>query len=475
MTVLMIVIFLVGYILITIEHSININKAAVALCIGSVLWIIYMFISPELVPLVSTEAFHHYIANHPYLADADLTEQVHSFVVNYQILEGLGDISETILFLMSAMIIVEFIDSHGGFTVISDHITTKDKRRLLWLIAFLTFFMSAVLDNLTTTIIMIMLLRKLLPDVKERWLFGSIVVLAANSGGAWSPIGDVTTIMLWIKGNVTVKVVPSLILPSLVSVIIPTWIAQRYVKGGVQDKKHISDTEHHSINEIFQMKERLRILLLGVGFLVLTPVFKIITHLPPFIWLLLSVSLLWIYSEVIYNKKNQIHEDLKLRLIKVLGRLDFATILFFLGILFAVDALKSAGILSELSGQLAKYMPNIYAQGVFIGILSSIVDNVPLVAAAIGMYPVVELSQLSTASNPEFLQNFVTDGTFWHLLAYCAGVGGSILIVGSAAGVVLMGLERVSFGWYLKRISLLVFVGYIAGVGVYILQNMLVQ
>jgi Na+/H+ antiporter NhaD/arsenite permease-like protein len=335
--------------------------------------------------------------------------------------------------------------------------------------------MSAVLDNLTTTIVMIMLTRRIIREPRERWLFGSIIVIAANSGGAWSPIGDVTTIMLWVKGNITASIIPQLFFPSLVSMIAPVFVAQFLLKGNIQEEE-ISQTEEKENSELLlhmQKKDRLGILIFGVSILVLSPVFKGVTHLPPFIGLLLGVSLLWIYTEILYNQKNQLNENLKLRVSKVLGRIDFSTLMFFLGILLAVDALQSAGILQQSSAFMAQHLPNVYAQAYAIGLLSAIVDNVPLVAAAIGMYPVLDPAALSTMADPVFMQNFVEDGVFWHFLAYCAGVGGSILIIGSAAGVVFMGLEKVPFGWYLKRISLIALIGYTFGAGAYILQQVI--
>lgn len=474
MTGLMIILFLAGYLLITIEHKININKAAIGLLTGSVLWIIYMYAAPSLVPLVSGEAFKEYISSSPSLMKNTFIEQIRSFVLSHQIIESIGEISETLLFLMAAMTIVEFIDSHSGFYFVSDIITTKNKKRLLWIVSFATFFMSALLDNLTTTIIMIMLLRKLLNEKQDRWIFGSMVVIAANSGGAWSPIGDVTTIMLWVKGNLSMAVVPTLILPSLVSMIVPVLISQRFLKGDISENQMEVFEDSIPSEPDFKVRERFSILILGVGLLVLTPVFKMITHLPPFIWLLFSVGVMWIYSELFYNRR-KIDEAKEWRVGRVLSKIDFSTIMFFLGILFAVEALRHAGILTNMSNLLAAYMPNVYAQCLSIGILSSIVDNVPLVAAAIAMYPVVDSALVSTMANPQFMQNFVADGVFWHFLAYTAGIGGSILIVGSAAGVILMGLEKVTFGWYLKRISLIAFIGYMAGAAVYILQQMFIS
>ena len=470
----MILIFIAGYLFITMEHTLRINKASIALLIGTLLWIIYVYLAPSIVLSVSPEAFNHYINSHTDLQAHPFAVQVRHFVIDHQILESIGDISETLFFLLAAMTIVELIDVHGGFTYITDKITTRRKRKLLWLISFITFFMSAILDNLTTTIVMIMLAKRIIPEERERWIFGSMIVIAANSGGAWSPIGDVTTIMLWVKGNISSAIIPQLFLPSLVSMIVPVFAVQFFLKGSIKEDHTLSEQEESS--ELFhymQKKDRLGILVFGVSILVLSPVFKAVTHLPPFIGLLLGVSLLWIYTEVMYNHKDKLNENLKLRVSKVFGRIDFSTLMFFLGILLAVDALQSAGILQNASLFMAEHIPNVYAQSYSIGILSAIVDNVPLVAAAIGMYPVTDMASVGAMADPVFMQNFVEDGVFWHFLAYCAGVGGSILIIGSAAGVVFMGLEKVSFGWYLKRISIVALIGYTVGAGVYILQNML--
>ncbi|HMM17971.1 MAG TPA: sodium:proton antiporter NhaD [Petrimonas sp.] len=471
----MIFLFIAGYLFIAMEHTIKVNKASIALLIGTLLWVIYVYLAPSTVLSVSPDAFNHYIHSHPELQHYAFGIQVRHFVIDHQILESIGDISEMLFFLLAAMTIVELIDVHGGFTYITEKITTRKKRRLLWLISFITFFMSAVLDNLTTTIVMIMLTRRIIREPRERWLFGSIIVIAANSGGAWSPIGDVTTIMLWVKGNITASIIPQLFFPSLISMVAPVFVAQFLLKGNIQEKEIPLTEEKENADLLFHMqkKDQLGILIFGVSILVLSPVFKGVTHLPPFIGLLLGVSLLWIYTEILYNQKNQLNENLKLRVSKVLGRIDFSTLMFFLGILLAVDALQSAGILQQSSAFMAQHLPNVYAQAYAIGLLSAIVDNVPLVAAAIGMYPVLEPAALSTMADPVFMQNFVEDGVFWHFLAYCAGVGGSILIIGSAAGVVFMGLEKVPFGWYLKRISLIALIGYTFGAGAYILQQVI--
>lgn len=470
----MIVIFLIGYLLIALEHPLKLNKSGTALLTGITLWVIYTISAPDLVPNASFEEFEKYIKSFPALANLPYEEQVVKYVVEHQILESIGDIAETLIFLIGAMIIVELIDVHGGFMFITNRITTKDKRKLLVMIASLTFFMSAVLDNLTTAIVMIVLIGKLIGNYKERWVFGSIIIIAANSGGAWSPIGDITTIMLWVRGNIsTSATIPHLFLPSLISALVPVLIARKFLHGDVSSPHNIRDkNEDNDLLKELKTKEKFSILILGVGCLLFVPIFKTITHLPPFMGILFGVSILWIYTEIMY-RRNSVPEELKLRLSKVVHRIDGATLLFFLGILLAVDALRCAGILDSFSTWMDVNIGNVYAVNLIIGALSAIVDNVPLVAGAIGMYPVATEAMVAASADPAYMINFVQDGIFWQFLAYCAGVGGSMLIIGSAAGVVVMGLEKIDFIWYLKRISLLAMLGYLAGAGVYILQNMI--
>ncbi len=318
---------------------------------------------------------------------------------------------------------------------------------------------------------MVMLMRKLLGNYKERWVFGSVIIIAANSGGAWSPIGDVTTIMLWVRGNISSSsTIPHLILPSLVSMIVPVLIMMRFLHGKVTPPDAFTYNENDKLLKELRTKEKLSILILGVLCLIFVPIFKTITHLPPFMGILMGVGILWIYTELMY-KRNIVNEDLKLRLSKIVRRIDGATLLFFLGILLAVDALRCSGVLTDFAFWLDETVGNVYAVNLIIGTLSAVVDNVPLVAGAIGMYPVATDAIIATATDPTYMANFVQDGIFWQILAYCAGVGGSMLIIGSAAGVVVMGLERINFIWYLKNISLLALIGYLAGAGVYILQN----
>ncbi len=439
----MIILFLVGYLMIALEHPLKINKAGTALLLGTILWVMYSRLAP--LPTIEQELLH-----------------------------SVGEIAETLIFLIGAMITVELIDSHGGFTFITRYITTTDKRKLLLAIATITFFLSAVLDNLTTSIVMIMLLRKLVGNYKERWVFGSIIIIAANSGGAWSPIGDVTTIMLWVRGNIsTSATIPNLILPSIVSALVPVLFAMRFLHGKVTPPRVIAGgDENNALLEKLLPKTKLSILILGLFCLLFVPIFKTITHLPPFMGILLGVGVLWLYTERMYAR-TPVDEELKLRLSKVVHRIDGTTLLFFLGILLAVDALRCVGILGDFALWLDQSVGNVYVVNLIIGTLSAIVDNVPLVAGAMGMYPVATDAMIAAAPDPAYMMNFAQDGVFWQFLAYCAGVGGSMLIIGSAAGVVVMGLERINFIWYLKNISLLALLGYLTGAGVYVLQNML--
>ncbi|MDL2277655.1 sodium:proton antiporter NhaD [Parabacteroides sp. OttesenSCG-928-G07] len=469
----MIIVFLVGYLCIALEHPLKINKAATALLTGTILWVIYVFAAPSLIPEVSIEAFREFLKHRPELANGSFTDQAVRFVVDHQVLESIGEIAETLIFLIGAMITVELIDSHGGFLFITNRITTRDKRKLLVWIAFLTFFMSAALDNLTTSIVMIMLIRKIIGNYKERWVFGSMIIIAANSGGAWSPIGDVTTIMLWVRGNITTgETIPNLIIPSLVSMIIPLLLMLPRLHGQVTPPNFYVSHDNDTLLKELRTREKFFIFILGVSCLLFVPVFKTVTHLPPFLGILFGVGVLWLYTELMYSK-NHIEEDLKLRLSKVVGRIDGSTLLFFLGILLAVDSLRWAGILDSFSTWLDATVGNVYLVNIIIGAMSAIVDNVPLVAGAIGMYPIATETMVAAAADPAYMANFMQDGLFWQFLTYCAGVGGSMLIIGSAAGVIVMGLERINFIWYLKNITWMVAIGYLAGAGVYILQNML--
>lgn len=442
MIIAMILIFVLGYLCIALEHKFRIDKAAIALVMCGALWTIFSLFG-------------------------------HDAQIGTELIEHLGDTSEILFFLVGAMTIVDLIDRHGGFSIITDHITTHNKRKLLWVLALITFFMSAVLDNMTTTIIMVMLLRRVVANYKERWIFASVIIIAANSGGAFSPIGDVTTIMLWMRGNVTsLPLIGSLFLPSIISVVIPTALASRFISNknkGEQKQLPVANPLPPHVGP----RLRKYILILGVGGLLFVPVFKALTGLPPYLGMLISLGALWVFTEAVYNRKRNMEESIKNRVSKVLKHIDMPTILFFLGILMSVSALQSAGLLTDFANFLDTNIHEVYTIAGITGLLSAVVDNVPLVAACMGMYPIVDPATLATSLDPTYMQAFVQDGIFWHLLAYCAGVGGSILIIGSAAGVVAMGLEKISFGWYLKRISLLALTGYLSGIVVIFLQHLI--
>jgi Na+/H+ antiporter NhaD/arsenite permease-like protein len=431
---LMLVVFVLGYAAIAFEHQLKIDKAAAALITGVLTWTLYVLAS----------------------------NNIHE--VEGQLLHHLSEISSILFFLIGAMTIVELVDAHEGFSVITDRIKTTNKVKLMWIIGILSFFFSAALDNLTTSIVMVSLLRKLIEDKKQRWFFAGMVVVAANAGGAWSPIGDVTTTMLWIKGQISAgAVIQSLIVPSLATLLAPLAILSFRLKGNVERPMKSENAEHYT--DPTTPFERNFVFFAGVAGLIFVPVFKTVTHLPPFMGMMLSLGVLWIITDILHRRKpSEIRHHLSP--IGVLQKIDTPSVLFFLGILLAVASLQSMGQLGDLANALdhsigTDTQNGVYVVGLIIGLLSAIVDNVPLVAAAMGMYEVTETGL------------FMQDGTFWQFLAYCAGTGGSALIIGSAAGVAVMGLEKIPFGWYVKNITLLALVGYIAGAGVYILQNML--
>lgn len=440
LTALIVAVFVLGYFLIAIESLTKINKAAIALLMFVGCWTIFMFDPGQ------------------YLATAigDKIPQAVSEVIEHH----LGTTSTTLFFLMGAMTIVELVDQNGGFNFVRDLMRTTSKRSLLWRIAIMTFFLSAILDNLTTSIVMIMILRKLVSDHKDRIKYASLVIIAANSGGAFSPIGDVTTIMLWNKGLITAAgVIKEILIPSVVSMVIPAFIMQYTLKGKLG---YAATPQAATSASDLTARQRKVIFFLGVGGLIFVPIFKSITHLPPFVGILLVLGVLWTVSEIFYRHLGHTEEKgaMQKRVTNMLSRIDMSTILFFLGILMAVACLETIGVLVQLGqGLNIVFEGNHFLVTGIIGVLSSIVDNVPLVAGCMGMYPM--------AATGDFAQ----DGIFWQLLAYCAGVGGSMLIIGSAAGVVVMGLEKITFGWYMKHISWIAFVGYLAGIVCYFVQR----
>ncbi len=459
---LLLVIFVIGYLAISLEHPLKVDKTATALLLGMTMWVIYALGAESIVPEAAGSKFENFLAENPSLTNESLHGQTMKYILNVDIVEHLGDICQTILFLIGAMTIVELIDVHGGFRIITDRITTRRKVKLLWVISFTTFFMSAILDNLTTTIVMIMLLRKLIANKKERWLYAACIVIAANSGGAWSPIGDVTTIMLWVGGNVTTGSLMSyVLLPSLVSLLVPLFVVSRSLKGNLSPVKNVANVDNG-----ISTGERNTIFFFGVSALIFVPVFKSISHQPPVVGMLFSLGVPWVFTEIFYNAKS-LEKAREQRLPKVISRVNMPSILFFLGILMAVAVLQSTGDLKWLASSLDEHVHNVYVIDSLLGVLSSIVDNVPLVAASMGMYPVADPAATGYAAN------FVVDGTFWELLSYCAGVGGSIMIIGSAAGVIAMGLEKISFGWYLRKFSLLALAGYFSGIIIYVIEKLI--
>ena len=456
MFILMVVVFVLGYTAIALEHPLKVDKAASALIIGTLCWVLYILGAEDILHLGFSPSWAAFVASHP---DVHGIHAVHDFIVDYEIIHHLGEISEILFFLLGAMTIVEVVDQHDGFKIITDKIKTTNKVKLLWILSFLTFFMSALLDNLTTTIVIVALLRKLVDDKETRWFFASMVVLAANAGGAWSPIGDVTTIMLWIGGQITAGgIIVNVFLPSLVAAIVPMVILSLTMKGNITRPKIDNDEVEYTTQY-----ERILFLVIGISGLLFVPIFKTVTHLPPYMGMLLSLGVIWVISEVVHKDKPLYIKE-KLKVVAILRKVDVPTVLFFLGILSAVAALQSAGHLNIMATFLDKNLENVYLIDLAIGVLSSIVDNVPLVAGSMGMYPIAEAG--AVGRDVLFMQN----GIFWEFLAYTAGTGGSILIIGSAAGVAAMGLEKIDFIWYMKKISLLAIVGYLAGAGTYYLM-----
>lgn len=414
------IIFIVGYLAIAFEHPIKINKTASALLVGTICWTVYAMSSTE------------------------------SHSVQENLSHHLSSIAEILFFLLGAMTIVELIDAHKGFKIITDQISSKKSVTLLWTIGLLAFFLSAVLDNLTTAIVMVSLLRKIISEADQRKFFAGIVIIAANAGGAWSPIGDVTTTMLWIGGQITpLHIMRSLFIPSLVSLVIPLIYLSYKMRGQVIDNQAIEENDFIETST----KERNTMFFVGLGTLLFVPIFKTVTHLPPYMGMMLGLGIVWVVGEILHSKKDE--EDRQpFTASHALSKIDSSSILFFLGILLAIGCLESTGLLQSLAVSMNDTIGNQDLIILLIGLASAIVDNVPLVAATMGMYD---------------LSSFPTDHKIWEFLAYCAGTGGSILIIGSAAGVAVMGMEKIDFLWYLKRISLLALLGYFSGAGIYLL------
>lgn len=422
MQILIIIVFLLAYIVIAFEHSFKINKTAPALLSGALCWTIYILFS----------------------SDKD--------IVSEQLLEDMGAFSGILFFLMGAMTIVEIVDLHGGFNVITELIKQTNKRKLLWIISGIAFFLSPVLDNLTTAIVVVSLLQKLIADPRERLYFVGMIVVAANAGGAWSPIGDVTTTMLWLGGQITAgNIIKVLLIPSIVSVVVPLLIVTPRFSG------HIVRPELPSGISAVERRQQLIVLVTGITVLVLVPVFKTLTHLPPYMGILVGLGIMWVVAEKISASKEH-EEAYKLSPAYALRKIDSASILFFLGILLSIAALERIGLLHSLAKGMDDVIGNKNAIVLIMGVLSSVIDNVPLMAAAQGMYS---------------LNTFPVDDPLWEFLAYCTGTGGSILIIGSAAGVAVMGIAKVDFFWYLKKISWVALAGYLAGAAAFLIMQII--
>lgn len=422
MVIVLVGVFILGYLLITMEHTVKVNKSAIALLTGGLGWTIYSLFSPDLM------------------------------TINQQLSEHLGSIAEILFFLLGAMTIVELIDAHNGFEIITLRIQQTNKRKLSWTIGLITFFLSAVLDNLTTTIVVISMLKKLISDKNDRLVFASIVVIAANAGGAWTPMGDVTTTMLWIGGQVTtLPIILKLFLPSIVCLIVPLLGLSFQLNGKIEKPHKVELIDEYQVTS----RQQSVVFLTGITALIMMPLFKYVTHLPPYMGILIGLGILWIITELMHSKKeNKVRHSYSVA--QALRKIDTATLLFFFGILMSVAFLQSAGILNNLSAWINEKTTNLTIQVLSLGFLSSIVDNVPLVSATQAMFS---------------LEQFPTDSYFWEFLAYSAGTGGSILIFGSAAGVAAMGMEKISFGWYLKKITVFALLGFLSGAFVYIIQN----
>ena len=468
MEILLIIIFVIGYLAIALEHPIKIDKAASALVMGGIIWgALALGIDDLVTKEFLSEFYEKFKTKFNSLKEigvysSDEYAKPIKFL-KYELSHHLVDIGEILFFLLAAMTIVELVDSHQGFSIITDKITTKRKVPLMWILCVISFFFSAVLDNLTTSIVMAALISKMIKDKKDLWMFAGMIIISANAGGAWSPMGDVTTIMLWVGGQVTAwNIIYSIFIPSLVCMIVPLLYISFKLKGSIQSPDLTSlNSEISSVNTY----ERNLIFYMGVLGLLFVPIFKITTGLPPYVGMLLSLGVLWVTTEILHRDKNY-EQRRHLSVIGVLKKVDTPTIFFFLGILLAVAGLQSAGQLDIV----AKYLENtfsgenkIYIINVLIGLMSALVDNVPLVAGAMGMYEIGPIQ--------EGILAYPQDHKFWQFLAYCAGTGGSVLIIGSAAGVAVMGILKIDFMWYVKRISFLALIGYVAGAITYIIMQ----
>jgi Na+/H+ antiporter NhaD/arsenite permease-like protein len=452
MVTALILVFVLGYAAIALEHPIKINKTASALLTAVIAWTLLVML-PMPAGIEGSSAFAAYLSGLGEAGLGNLQEHFKHFV-GHELSHHLGSISEILFFLLGAMTIVELVDAHQGFRIITDRITTKNTVKLLWIVSIITFFLSAVLDNLTTSIVMVSLLRKLIKEAEQRKFFAGMVIIAANAGGAWTPIGDVTTTMLWIGGQISTGAIMSTVfLPSLVCLIVPLGVLSFSLKGEIKGFEQTAQSSSDT-----GVKGSLLMLILGVGCLLFVPVFKTVTHHPPYLGILLGLGLLWLVSELLHADKDE-EERKPYTAVHALSKVDTSSVLFFLGILLAISALQTANILSAAAAWLDQSVGDLRVIVYLIGMLSAIIDNVPLVAASQGMYE---------------MTTYPMDHWMWQFMAYCAGVGGSGLIIGSAAGVAVMGMEKIEFGWYLRKISIWAILGYTAGAVVYLVMQGLV-
>lgn len=455
---LMPLIFLFGIIAIALEDKIRVNKSATALLMCVLLWIMLMFDAHTILVERQNPDFVHYVQRDE-LRHLSEHEQTIQYLTERAFVPHLGDVAETLFFVMCSLLIVNIVDRHGGFLAIAHFISTSNKRKLLWYICLASFFFSALLDNLAAAIVLIAILRKLVPDKTDRMKYACMIVLSANAGGSWSPIGDVTTLLLWTGKNITAgHQIVHLILPALANLLVSLGVAHFWLfkKGAVLRQDSDVLTESAYVERIPQ-KSRVVIFWIGILSLALVPVFQTVTHLPAFMCVLMGLVFLWIYTDLMYGRITEIRDSDKLRISKLSHTVDLPTIFFFLGILMSVAALNVGGQLTLFADMLSANIKTPYAISAIIGVISSLVDNVALVAATIGMFPI--------APGDVY---FAADGGFWTLLAYCAVTGGSILIIGSATGVAIMGMEKISFGYYFKRFTPLAVAGYTAGILVFL-------
>ena len=424
MITILIIIFTLGYLAITLEQTIKINKTATALMTAVLCWTLIISNASNK-ELIIEQLSHH-----------------------------LSSISEIVFFLLGAMTIVEIIDAHDGFQNITERIKTTHKTKLIWLISVITFFLSAVLDNLTSTIVMMSILNKLIEDKKTKWLLLGLVIISSNAGGAFSPIGDVTTTMLWIGGQISpLNIMKQTFLASLVCMVVPTLMINYMIKGKIELRANVENSLNFNTNSF----ERNLIFYVGIGCLLFVPIFKTLTHLPPYMGMFLSLGIIWTLTELIHNKKH-VNEKGILSVSHALRKIDTPSILFFFGILLSIASLEVVGVLPQMASTLNSSIGNLNLVAICIGLLSAVFDNVPLVAALQSMYS---------------LNDYPQDHYFWELLAFTAGTGGSCLIIGSAAGVAVMGIEKIDFFWYLKKISWIALIGFMAGVATFLIQHYL--